>query len=166
MRFDFTKPAPPSEDKRWKVVGAAMRRAGGGSSALIETLHALQDAFGYLETDGLKYVSASLRVPYSRVFGVATFYHHFQLRPAGRHRCVVCTGTACHIKGGAPILKALEARYGLAPGETSADGQLSLLSARCIGACSMAPVAVVDEEVLGRLDAETLVRRIEELNPS
>ena len=166
MRFDFTKPTPPSDDKRWKVVGAAMRRAGGGSSALIETLHAVQDSFGYLETDALKYVAASLRVPYSRVFGVATFYHHFQLRPAGEHRCVVCTGTACHIKGSAPILSAVEKKYEVRPRETSPEGRLSLLTARCIGACSLAPVAVLDERVEGKLDPETIIRRIEEWNPS
>lgn len=160
MRFDYAKPTPPSDDKRWKVVGATMRRAGGGPSALIETLHTVQDSFGFLEDDALKYVAASLRVPYSRVYGVATFYHHFQLQPAGAHRCVVCTGTACHIKGGAPILSAIREAYDVRPGETDSRGRLSLLTARCIGACSLAPVAVLDDEVCGKLDAEAALARI------
>lgn len=166
MRFDFTKPTPPSNDKRWKLVGAAMRRSGGGSSALIETLHAVQDSFGFLETEALQYVAASLKVPYSRVFGVATFYQHFQLSPAGEHRCVLCTGTACHIKGAGQILDALQARYEVEPGGTSPDGKLSLLSARCLGACGLAPVAVFDDEVKGKLDVQSTIDRIERWNPS
>jgi len=152
MQFDFARPTPPSDDKRWKLVGAAMRRAGGGSSALVETLHAVQASFGYLQPEALQYVAASLKVPYSRVFGVATFYHHFQLEPAGAHRCVVCTGTACHIKGAGAIMDAIGEAWDVADGETSPDGQLSLLSARCIGACGLAPVAVFDDEVKGKLD--------------
>lgn len=161
MHLDFGKPTPPSNDKRWRVIAAAMRRAGGGPSALIETLHAVQSSFGYLEDDALEFVAASLRVPYSKVYGVATFYHHFQLEPAGKHRCVVCTGTACHIKGAGPILSAIEERYQVAPGGTDADGELSLLTARCLGACGLAPVAVFDDQVAPKLDAEQAVERIE-----
>lgn len=161
MQFDFGKPTPPSKDKRWKVIGAAMRRAGGGPSALIETLHSVQSSFGYLEDDALKFVAASLRVPYSKVYGVATFYHHFQLKPAGEHRCVVCTGTACHIKGAGPILDAIRDKYEVEPGATSPDGKLSLLTARCLGACGLAPVAVFDEEVAPKLDAESAIEHIE-----
>jgi len=165
MRFDFVKPTPPTDDKRWNVVGATMRRAGGGPSALIETLHTVQDSFGYLERDALRYVAASLRVPYSRVYGVATFYHHFQLRPAGEHRCVVCTGTACHIKGSAAILDAVRARFDLVPGATDAGRRVSLLTARCTGTCSLAPVASFDDEICGNLDAQAVIDRLEKWMP-
>lgn len=160
MRFDYQRPTPPSDDKRWKMVSATMRRHGGSSQALIETLHTVQDVFGYLDADALRFVAVSLRVPYSKVFGVATFYHHFNLRPPGRHTCVVCTGTACHIKGAGEILGALEEEFGVAPGQTSDDDELSVMTARCIGACGLAPVAVVDGEVMGNLSEEETVERV------
>src|SRR5262245_14475929 len=91
--------APPSDDRRWRVVDATMRRHGYAPSALIEALHAIQQSFGYLDDPSLAYVARSLRVPPSKVYGVATFYHFFSLKPQGEHTCVVCTGTACYIKG-------------------------------------------------------------------
>lgn len=160
MQFDYVRPTPPSEDKRWKVVGATMRRAGSGPSALIETLHTLQDSFGYLDRVGLAYVAASLRVPLSKVFGVATFYHHFQLAPPGVHRCVVCTGTACHLQGAPAILEGIRDRMGIEPGQTSPDGQVSLLTARCLGSCGLAPVVVLDGAVEGRLAPEAVFERV------
>jgi bidirectional [NiFe] hydrogenase diaphorase subunit len=95
MITDFSKPTPPSSDKRWRMVDATMRRLGNQSRGLIETLHTVQEAFGYLDEDALRYLAVSLRVPLSRAYGVATFYHFFTLKPAGEHTCVVCTGTAC-----------------------------------------------------------------------
>ena len=88
------KPTAPSDDKRWSVVETRMRRLGNRPDALIEALHATQEAFGYIDDDALRYVSDSLSVPPSKVFGVATFYHYFNLKPQGEHTCVVCTGTA------------------------------------------------------------------------
>ena len=108
----FAKPAPPSEDKRWKIVETRMRRMGDRPSALIEALHAAQEAFGYLDDDALNYVGDTLGVPHSRVYGVATFYSFFTLKPQGEHTCVVCTGTACYINGAKDILAGLEARPG------------------------------------------------------
>lgn len=140
-----------------------MRRLGGGSDALIEALHAVQEAFGYLDDDALRFVGDSLRVPPSRVYGVATFYSYFTLRPAGRHTCVVCTGTACYINGAREIVDALASEAGLAPGDTTPDGAVSLLTARCVGACSLAPVVVVDGVVSGPLDAAAVLDRLGEL---
>ena len=82
------KPAPPSADKRWRIVEATMRRSGYESNALIETLHSLQEAFGYLEPEALRWVALSLRKPLSQVYGAATFYHFFTMKPAGKHTCV------------------------------------------------------------------------------
>lgn len=160
MHYDLRKPQPPSDDKRWKLVDATMRRCGGDGRALIETLHTVQDTFGYLELDALKYVAIALRVPLSTVFGVATFYHHFSLRPPGKHTCVVCTGTACHIKGAGELLTKIEAEFGVTPGETRADGELSVIEARCIGACGLAPIAVFDDSVAGKLTVEETLSRI------
>ena len=151
----------PSDDKRWRIVDSTMRRQGYDSHALIETLHSVQTAFGYLDDNAMRYVATSLRVPISKVFGVATFYHHFTLKPQGEHACVVCMGTACYIKGSGKILEDVGAKYGIKEGETTKDNKLSLLSARCIGACGLAPAAVLDGEVLAKAKAEDVFSKIE-----
>ncbi|HWG85725.1 MAG TPA: bidirectional hydrogenase complex protein HoxE [Deinococcales bacterium] len=156
------KPAPP-DDKRWKVVEATMRRHGYAPHALIETLHTVQEGYGYLDEPELRRVADALHVPLSRVYGVATFYHLFTLKPQGEHSCVVCTGTACYIKGIPAILEAVDAAFGVKPGETTKDGKLSLLTARCIGACGLAPAAVFDGNVGGRLTPEESVQRLRAL---
>jgi bidirectional [NiFe] hydrogenase diaphorase subunit len=155
--------APPSDDKRWRVVDATMRRHGYAPSGLIEALHAVQQSFGYLDEPALRYVAGSLGVPPSRVFGVATFYHYFSMRPQGEHTCVVCTGTACYIKDSPALLRSIEAELGVAPGATTADGKLSLLTARCLGTCGLAPAAVIDGQVVGRLQGADLLARLRDL---
>src|SRR5215475_12666584 len=107
MNPRFAKPAAPSNDKRWKIVDATMRRVGQNSRGLIESLHSVQESFGYLDETALRYVALSLRVPFSKVYGVSTFYHFFTLKPQGEHTCVVCTGTACYIKGAQKLLDAV-----------------------------------------------------------
>ncbi len=139
----------PSDDKRWRVVEATMRRNGYRPDALIETLHTVQESFGYLDNDALMFVSQALRVSPSQVFGVATFYHFFNLKPQGEHTCAVCLGTACYIKGAAKIIEAIEEEYGIKSGETTPDDRLSLLTVRCVGACGLAPAVVFDSNVLG-----------------
>ena len=156
----FVKPAAPSADKRWKLVDATMRRTGQQSRGLIETLHTVQEAFGYLDEQALRYVAKSLRVPLSRAYGVATFYHFFTLKPAGEHTCVICMGTACYIKGAPQLLDATEHDLGIVPGETSADGAVSLLTARCLGSCGLAPAVVYDQEVAGKVTAEAIRTRL------
>ncbi len=161
--IDFIKPQPPTDDKRWKLVNAAMRKHGHAHHALIQTLHAVQGAFGYLDKDALAYVAASLRLPLSKVYGVATFYHYFTMKPQGKHTCVMCTGTACYIKGVPALLDAVKEKYGIELGETTEDGELSLLSARCVGACGLAPVAVIDGDAVGKLTPEALCAKLEEV---
>jgi bidirectional [NiFe] hydrogenase diaphorase subunit len=163
MALQPARPAMPSEDKRWKLVNGTMRRNGFAGHALIETLHTVQSAFGCLDETSLRFVAASLDLPLSKVFGVATFYHLFMLEPKGRHACVVCTGTACYIKGAGGLVKAVEQRFGVAPGGTSEDNRLSVLTARCVGACGLAPAVVLDGNVLGKQAAGELLAKIEEL---
>ncbi|HKE25129.1 MAG TPA: bidirectional hydrogenase complex protein HoxE [Bryobacteraceae bacterium] len=151
----------PSGDRRWKIVEATARRHGREPHALIETLHTVQESFGYLDETALRYVAAVLRVPLSRVYGAATFYHFFTLKPKGRHTCVVCTGTACYIKGAPALLGAIEKAHGVKPGETTPDNELSVLTARCLGSCGLAPAAVLDGAVLGKISPADLVARIE-----
>jgi len=157
----YAKPAPPSDDKRWKIVDTRMRRMGDRPAALIEALHAAQEAFGYLDENALNYVGDTLGVPHSRVYGVATFYSFFTLKPQGEHTCVVCTGTACYINGAKDILSGIERGLGIKPKQTTEDNKISLLTARCLGACSLAPAVIVDGEVKGKIGAAELVAQLE-----
>jgi bidirectional [NiFe] hydrogenase diaphorase subunit len=145
-----SKPKPPSDDRRWKVVDATMRKHGNEPSALIESLHTVQESFGYLDENALRYVALSLRVPFSKVYGVSTFYHFFTLKPQGEHTCVICTGTACYIKGARHLLDKVAEVAGIAPGETTPNNKLSLLTARCVGSCGLAPAVVFDGNVVGK----------------
>jgi len=157
------KIAPPNSDKRWRLVDATMRRHGYRASSLIEALHTVQEAFGFLDEDALRYVAGMLKVPLSKVYGVATFYHFFTLKPQGKHTCVVCMGTACYIKGAQGILDRIEADHGVAPGETTPDNQLSVLTARCVGSCGLAPAVVFNGEVAGKLTADGTAGKLKEL---
>jgi bidirectional [NiFe] hydrogenase diaphorase subunit len=157
---DFERPVAPNQDKRWRIVDATMRRLGRQPRGLIETLHTVQEAFGYLDRDALRYVATSLHVPLSRAYGVATFYHYFTLKPAGQHTCVVCTGTACYIKGAPRLLAAVDDLLKIEPGETTADGKVSVLAARCLGSCGLAPAVVFDQEVAGKVTPDSLREQI------
>jgi bidirectional [NiFe] hydrogenase diaphorase subunit len=156
-------PVAPSDDKRWRIIETRMRRLGKRPDALIEALHSTQEAFGYIDDDALRFISDTLVVPPAKVFGVATFYHHFTLKPPGEHTCVVCTGTACYINGAGEILTAIRAGLGVKPRETTADGKLSVLTARCLGACTLAPAVIVDGEMEGRVNPVDFVARLEKL---
>jgi bidirectional [NiFe] hydrogenase diaphorase subunit len=160
MQTYLGPPILPSDDKRWKIVEATARRHGREPHALIETLHTVQESFGYLDETALRFVAASLRVPLSRVFGAATFYHFFTLKPQGKHTCVVCTGTACYIKGAPALLAGIERTYGIKPGETTPDGELSVLTARCLGSCGLAPAVVLDSHVMGRIGPGEMLNRV------
>ncbi|MBI4675785.1 MAG: bidirectional hydrogenase complex protein HoxE [Chloroflexi bacterium] len=162
MKIDFEMIAPPSNDKRWRVVQMTMRQHGNQPNALIETLHSVQESFGYLDKESLRYVAAVLRVPQSRVYGVATFYHFFTLQPQGLHICLLCTGTACYIKGAPNLVADVEKLTGVALGKTTPDGQVSLMTARCLGSCGLAPAGVFDGTVVGNLSAPTVHARVEE----
>lgn len=153
-------PPHPSGDKRFKLLDVAIKRQQFRPDSLIEVLHTAQELFGYLDTDVLIYVGGALRLPLSRVYGVATFYNFFSLRPPGEHTCVVCLGTACYVKGAAAILAALEEAHQVKAGQTTSDGKISLVTARCLGACGLAPALVFDGEVAGKLTADSTLARV------
>jgi len=150
----------PSDDRRWRIVDNTMRRHGYKADALIETMHTMQESFGFLEEPGLRYIAQALRLPLSKVYGVATFYHFFTLKPKGKHTCVVCMGTACYIKGAQNILDKIEHEFGVKPGETTKDGELSVLTARCIGSCGLAAAAVFDGAIAGKITADQAMEHI------
>jgi bidirectional [NiFe] hydrogenase diaphorase subunit len=153
-------PDHPSGDKRFKLLEVAMKRHQHQQHALIEVLHAAQQLFGYLSVDLLYFIARQLKLPPSRVYGVATFYHFFTLKPHGEHTCVVCTGTACYVKGADALIGAVEKMAHVKSGETTADGKLSLLTARCLGACGIAPAVVLDEAVKGQQTPDSLRREL------
>ena len=131
-------------------------------SALLEILHRAQEIYGYLDKDLLMDISESLNLPPSHVYGVVTFYSYFKLRKPGEHVVTGCLGTACYVKGVEPIMEAIEQEFHLKRGGSTADGKLSLLLTRCIGACAMAPNIVVDDEVIGKATKEAVIQKIKE----
>lgn len=155
-----TASKPAAQDKRFRALDVTMKRNQYRQDALIEILHKAQGAFGYLEEEVLEYIARNLKLPLSHVYGVATFYHLFSLKPAGAHTCIVCMGTACYVKGGDKVLAALEEHTGIHSGETTPDGQVSLVTARCIGACGIAPAVVFDGQVAPQQTPEAVIERI------
>ena len=158
---ELTPPPLPSDDKRWKIVNGTMRKNGFARHALIETLHTVQSSFGYLDDAAIRFVARSLRVPLSQAYGVVTFYHYFSLKPPGRHTMTLCTGTACFIKGTDKLVPEAEKRLKVAQGETTPDGNISLMTARCVGACGRAPVALCDGELAGQITREQMLDQLE-----
>jgi bidirectional [NiFe] hydrogenase diaphorase subunit len=157
----YPMPSLPSDDKRWKIVSGAMRKNGYARHALIETLHTVQSSFGYLDDESIRFVARSLRVPLSQAYGVATFYHYFSLKPPGKHTVTICAGTACYIKGSDMLLETAEKHLGIRAGETTKDMQIGLVKARCVGACSRAPVVMADGDVAGEMTGELLIEQLE-----
>jgi bidirectional [NiFe] hydrogenase diaphorase subunit len=155
-----TKAKTVDVDRRFKRLDITMKRHQYRPDALIEVLHVAQEAFGYLEEDVLKYVAQGLKLPLSKVYGVATFYHLFSLKPSGAHTCVVCMGTACYVKGGGKVMDVLQEKLGIEAGETTPDGKVSLMAARCLGACGIAPAVVFDGEVGGKLGPDAAAAKV------
>jgi bidirectional [NiFe] hydrogenase diaphorase subunit len=162
MPTETTSKQHPSGDNRFKLLDRAITKHQSRGDALIEVLHAAQGIFGYLENDLLVYIARALKLPLSRVYGVATFYHFFTLKPKGEHTFVLCTGTACYVKGAANIQHAVEQCCKVKFGETTPDKKISLISARCVGSCGIAPVAVLDDAVSGKLTPDGAVERIKQ----
>ncbi len=123
---------------------ALTSKAAGRRGALIQVLQDIQDRFHWLSPEALEHVAEELGVPLVQVYGVATFYRAFSLSPRGRHICTVCMGTACHVRGGEAVLEQFERKLGIAAGKTTPDGKYTLERVNCLGACALAPLAVVD----------------------
>jgi NADH:ubiquinone oxidoreductase subunit E len=142
-----TTPAAIAEKRITQVI----RRHGGQADALIEVLHQVQEINGYLPVSALHQVARQMAMPLSRVYGVASFYHLFRLEAPTPHRCAVCLGTACFVKGGAQLAEHLEARLGVSLDDPAGNGSWALEHVSCVGACGQAPVLVVDGVLATRL---------------
>lgn len=135
----------------------------GQRGVLIPVLQRAQDAYGYLPVEVLQGIADGLGVPLSQVYGVVTFYSQFHLNRRGKHVIRVCDGTACHVRGAAKIIETLERELGVGPGETTKDLQFTFEVVYCLGSCGLSPVAIIDEQVVGRLVPERMSQIIKEL---
>lgn len=144
------------EDPRVKRILKTMESYQKRPDALIQVLHYVQDVYGHLPLAILELVSEEMGVPPSRVYGVATFYHYFSLKPKGEHTCLVCTGTACYVKGAQRLIDQIEKEFHVRPGETTPDNRLGLQTARCLGACGLAPAVVVDSDIHAKVEPSSV----------
>jgi len=147
-------------DPRLKLISAKIKKENHKPDALIEILHTAQNAYGYLPKNVLAYITKALKLPPSRVYSTVTFYHFFSLKSKGEHTCLVCTGTACYVKGAQALLDSIEKDLALKPGQVTSDNKLGVQVARCIGACGLAPAIVIDEEVQGKIKPEQITAKI------
>ena len=150
----------PSGDERYLSIDRTMKQYKYEKDSLLEVLNTAQEVFGYLSRDLLIYISNQLNLPTSQVYGVATFYHSFTFEPRGEHNCIICKGTACHVKGADLLIQALSEEFEVNAGETTPDGLFSLSIARCLGSCGLAPIMVLDGQVYGKETPEAANRRV------
>ncbi len=130
-------------------------------SRLIGVLHAVQEHAGWLPPDKMDAVAQLMGIPTARVTGVATFYHYFRLTPRGRHVIRVCLGTACYVKGADRLVEKLREELGITFGETTKDGLFSLEASRCLGTCGLAPVVMIDDDVIGQVTPDKIPALLE-----
>ncbi len=149
-------------DNRLKFLNAALKKNLYQQDALIEVLHTAQELFGYLSKETLEYITKELKLPPSKVYGVATFYNFFSLKPKGEHTCIVCMGTACYVKGAAELLSEMEKYLNIKAGETTKDGKISVATARCIGTCGSAPAIIFDNQVAAFQTKESVINKLKE----
>jgi len=134
----------------------------GRRETLIPLLQAVQERFGFLPEEALDSIGKYLGVSTAKIYGVATFYNQFRLQPVGKHTIKVCRGTACHVRGSKLLLDTLSGELNIRPGETTPDGEFTLETVACLGACSIAPVVTVDEDFHGAVQARGIGKLVRE----
>lgn len=152
---------PDIDGQMWKEIDRVIDDGRGKPGSLITVLRECQEVVRYLPAELLSYISRGLDLPVSQVFGVATFYSFFSLTPKGRHTIKACTGTACYVKGIKETLNRIHGKYGLKEGGTTEDRRFSLEGVRCLGACGLAPVMVVDRDVHGAVSSDKVIQILE-----
>lgn len=136
------------------------------NGALISVLHKAQEIFGYLPEEVQTFVAEQLGISVAKVYGVVSFYSFFTMTPKGKFPIAVCMGTACYVRGAGKVLEDLQNQLGIKSGETTADGLFSIDALRCVGACGLAPVVLVGEDVYGRdeaKDVKTILKKYREM---
>lgn len=148
-------------NEKFKRLDEIIEKHKGMEGALIPVLHEAQELFGYLPYEVQSRIAEGLEIPLSKVYGVVTFYTQFSLQQKGRYRINVCMGTACYVKGAADILQRFQEKLSITVGECTPDGKFSLDSCRCVGACGLAPVVTINDEVYGRLTPDEVDKILE-----
>ncbi|MBO5357117.1 MAG: NAD(P)H-dependent oxidoreductase subunit E [Clostridia bacterium] len=164
MKKKLTTVAFNGTEEQFKALDALIAEHKGQAGALMPVLQGAQGIFGYLPIEVQKHIALSMDVPLSEVYGVASFYSQFILNPKGDYAVAVCLGTACYVKGAGLLMDKLESILGIKNGEITADRKFSLDATRCIGACGLAPVLTVNEEVYGRLTPDMIQGIIDKYN--
>jgi NADH:ubiquinone oxidoreductase subunit E len=158
------KTAPVVDDKRIELRKFIdeMKTKEHADSHLIDVLHKTQHLCGYLPTEIMDEIAQAMQIPTAHLWGVATFYHYFKLKPPGKHEISLCLGTACYVKGATQILQAIKDELKIDFGEMTEDGLFSLGPARCLGACGLAPVVMIGERIHGELTPKKVVQVLKE----
>ncbi len=158
----LTRPSHPDiTDAMWDKIDEIIDANKDIAGSVIGVLRMSQDAVGYLPVELIDYIAEGMNLPASQVYGVATFYALFSLKPKGRNIIKACTGTACYVKGIKEILSHITNKHGIKEGETTADRRFSLEGVRCLGACGLAPVMIVSENIHGNLKPDEVVGILE-----
>ncbi|MCR1899883.1 NADH-quinone oxidoreductase subunit NuoE [Irregularibacter muris] len=148
------------EEMKQKLLDLVKKHKG-EKGALIPVLHEAQQLYGYLPIEVQETIAEELDIPLTEVYGVATFYSQFTLKPKGKYKIGVCLGTACYVRGSQQIVDRLCEELGIAIGETTEDGKFTVEATRCVGACGLAPVLMVNEDVYGRLVEDDIPKILE-----
>ncbi len=152
MKKKLTTVAFKGTQEQSQKLDALIEKHKGEKGALMPVLQGAQEIYGYLPIEVQKHISDGMDIPLAEIFGVTTFYSQFLLNPKGTYAVNVCLGTACYVKGAGLLMDELEKQLGIANGEITADRRFSLEATRCIGACGLAPVLTINEDVYGRLE--------------
>ena len=151
-----TSVALPEDQKAVLDEILAENRDKPGSTMVVLTL--TQERLGYVSPEMQRYISSELEVPLSHIYGVLTFYSFFRMSPIGRHQISICMGTACYVRGGPTLVEKFQQVLGVKLGETTEDDRFTLEICRCVGACSQAPVVMVDDDVVGRVQPQDVAK--------
>ena len=155
MEKKHTLPFNGTEEQKAQLMEVIAKHKG-QQGATIPVLHEAQDIYGYLPIEVQEMISERLGVPLAEIYGIVTFYTQFSLNPKGRYQIGVCLGTACYVKGSGDILEKIKSILEIDVGECSADGKFSLDATRCVGACGLAPVVTINDDVYGRLTVDEI----------
>ncbi|HHU69363.1 MAG TPA: NAD(P)H-dependent oxidoreductase subunit E [Thermoanaerobacterales bacterium] len=150
-----------AEDERFQLLDEFIDEIEDKKSSLINVLHKAQEIFGYLPLEVQKHIAEKVDLPLSEVYGVVSFYHHFNLEPKGKYQISVCLGTACYVRGASKVLERIKKELNIEVGETSEDTKYSLQATRCVGACGLAPVVIINDDVYGRMTEEKVPEILE-----
>lgn len=151
-------------ESKWDELYEIIDAHSGQASALIEVLHKAQELIGYLPQQVQEVIAKGLGVPLSDVYSVISFYHHFTIKPKGKYQVSVCKGTACYVKGSPEIIQRLEHDLGIKSGDSTDDGKFSLEVVRCLGACGLGPVMMVNKQAHGLLKPDKAAKALKQYN--